>query len=140
MIGRAPQAARPPIVSHTRCPLNVQVAFTPALQSTQNALAQNDGPRTAMDVELATLGWVHWWNHQRLLEPIGNIPPVEFEQQLDGTHNTPIKLSTTTPSPASSHNHEVAHQGRGAPLAVPCVSSGSQGFVQRRGSWWRATA
>ena len=30
-------------------------------------------------VELATLQWVHWFNHQRLLEPIGNIPPAEFE-------------------------------------------------------------
>ena len=30
-------------------------------------------------VELATLQWVHWFNHQRLLEPIGNIPPAEAE-------------------------------------------------------------
>ena len=30
-------------------------------------------------VELATLQWMHWFNHQRLLEPIGNIPPAEFE-------------------------------------------------------------
>ena len=26
-------------------------------------------------VELATLEWVDWFNHRRLLEPIGNIPP-----------------------------------------------------------------
>ncbi|CAN5652358.1 hypothetical protein BH18ACT6_BH18ACT6_26260 [soil metagenome] len=38
------------------------------------------GPwRTVEDVELATLSWVHWWNHQRLLEPIGSIPPIEHE-------------------------------------------------------------
>jgi transposase InsO family protein len=30
-------------------------------------------------VELATLHWVDWFNHRRLLEPIGNIPPVEAE-------------------------------------------------------------
>ncbi len=30
-------------------------------------------------VELATLQWVHWFNHQRLLEPIGYIPPAEAE-------------------------------------------------------------
>ena len=30
-------------------------------------------------VELATLQWMHWFNHQRLLEPIGNIPPAEAE-------------------------------------------------------------
>lgn len=28
-------------------------------------------------VEMATLDWVHWFNHQRLLGPIGNIPPAE---------------------------------------------------------------
>ena len=31
-------------------------------------------------VELATLAWVDWFNHRRLLEPIGNIPPAEAEQ------------------------------------------------------------
>lgn len=31
-------------------------------------------------VELATLDWVHGFNHQRRLESIGNIPPVEVEQ------------------------------------------------------------
>jgi putative transposase len=30
-------------------------------------------------VELATLDWVSWFNHQRLLEPIGDIPPAEAE-------------------------------------------------------------
>ncbi len=36
-----------------------------------------DYPKEA--VELATLQWVTWFNHHRLLEPIGHIPPVEFE-------------------------------------------------------------
>ena len=31
------------------------------------------------DVEFATLEWVHWYNTQRLLEPIGNVSPVEYE-------------------------------------------------------------
>ena len=30
-------------------------------------------------VEYATLEWVDWFNHRRLLEPIGNIPPAERE-------------------------------------------------------------
>jgi len=30
-------------------------------------------------VELATLEWVAWFNHHRLLEPIGYIPPAEVE-------------------------------------------------------------
>jgi transposase InsO family protein len=38
-------------------------------------------------VELATLEWVSWFNHSRLLEPIGYIPPAEAEanyyRQLD---------------------------------------------------------
>ena len=38
------------------------------------------GPwRGLEDVEFATLEWVSWYNMQRLLEPIGYIPPVEFE-------------------------------------------------------------
>ena len=32
-------------------------------------------------VELATLEWVTWFNHQRLLEPLGYIPPAEAENR-----------------------------------------------------------
>ena len=32
------------------------------------------------DVELATLTWVAWYNADRLLEPLGYVPPAEFEQ------------------------------------------------------------
>jgi putative transposase len=35
--------------------------------------------KTKESVELATLEWVAWFNHYRLLEPIGNIPPAEAE-------------------------------------------------------------
>jgi putative transposase len=35
--------------------------------------------KTRESVELATLQWVHWFNHTRLLEPIGYIPPAEAE-------------------------------------------------------------
>jgi putative transposase len=31
-------------------------------------------------VEFATLEWVNWFNTKRLLEPIGYIPPAEYEQ------------------------------------------------------------
>jgi len=34
---------------------------------------------TKQAVELATLQWVHWFNHHRLLEPMGNLPPAEAE-------------------------------------------------------------
>ena len=34
---------------------------------------------TCEAVEMATLEWVSWFNHHRLLEPIGYIPPAEAE-------------------------------------------------------------
>jgi putative transposase len=38
------------------------------------------GPwRSLETVEFATLEWVDWFNHRRLLEPIGYIPPAEYE-------------------------------------------------------------
>ena len=38
------------------------------------------GPWRNLDqVEYATLEWADRFNHRRLLEPIGNIPPAEFE-------------------------------------------------------------
>jgi putative transposase len=38
------------------------------------------GPWKGIDqVEYATLEWVDWFNHRRLLEPIGYVPPAEFE-------------------------------------------------------------
>ena len=30
-------------------------------------------------VEFSTLDWVDWFNHRRLLEPIGDVPPAEYE-------------------------------------------------------------
>ena len=31
------------------------------------------------DVEFSTLEWIDWFNNRRLLEPIGDIPPAEYE-------------------------------------------------------------
>ena len=43
-------------------------------------LIHRQGPWKSMEsVELATLEWVSWFNHQRLLEPLGYIPPAEAE-------------------------------------------------------------
>ncbi|MDP1657598.1 MAG: IS3 family transposase [Hylemonella sp.] len=36
--------------------------------------------KTKESLELATLQWVSWFNHHRLLEPIGYIPPAEAEE------------------------------------------------------------
>ena len=40
------------------------------------------GPWRHLDaVEFATLEWVDWFNHRRLLEPIGYLPPAEYEER-----------------------------------------------------------
>ena len=44
--------------------------------------------KTVEDVELATLGWVHWHNHQRLHGYLGDVPPAEFEQAFYATNRT----------------------------------------------------
>lgn len=45
------------------------------------------GPwRTVDDVELPTLGWVHWHNHQRLHGYLDDLPPTEFEGRSYATH------------------------------------------------------
>jgi putative transposase len=43
---------------------------------------QRKGPWRHLDaVEFATLTWVDWFNNRRLLEPIGYVPPAEYEAQ-----------------------------------------------------------
>ncbi len=47
---------------------------------------------SATAVEIATIGWVHWWNTERLHEALGYRTPVEVEASY--THPT-----TTAPAP-----------------------------------------
>jgi transposase InsO family protein len=48
------------------------------------------GPwRNLEAVEFATLEWVDWFDNRRLLEPIGNIPPVEFEEAYYRSQEAP---------------------------------------------------
>ncbi len=62
-------------------------SYDNALAETINGLYKAEvihrrGPwRNFEAVEFATLEWVDWFNHRRLLEPIGNIPPAEAEQR-----------------------------------------------------------
>jgi len=45
------------------------------------------GPwRTVDDVEYATLKWVHWFNNERILGPLGYLSPREFEEKYDREH------------------------------------------------------
>jgi putative transposase len=60
-------------------------SYDNALAETINGLFKAEvihrrGPwRSFEAVEFATLEWVDWFNHRRLLEPIGNLPPAEAE-------------------------------------------------------------
>ncbi len=60
-------------------------SYDNALAETINGLYKAEviyrrGPWKNMEaVEYATLEWVDWFNHRRLLEPIGNVPPAELE-------------------------------------------------------------
>jgi transposase InsO family protein len=60
-------------------------SYDNALAQTINGLYKAEvihrrGPwRSFEAVEFATLEWGDWFNHRRLLEPIGNIPPAEAE-------------------------------------------------------------
>lgn len=62
-------------------------SYDNALAETINGLYKAEvihrrGPwRSFEAVELAALKWVDWFNHRRLLEPIGNIPPAKAEER-----------------------------------------------------------
>lgn len=43
-------------------------------------LIRRQDPQTLDNLEHATLEWVDWFTHCRLLEPIGHIPSAEFEE------------------------------------------------------------
>jgi transposase InsO family protein len=53
------------------------------------------GPwRSLGDVEFATLEWVAWFNTSRLLEPLGHVPPAEYEAAYYRRQATPAALTT----------------------------------------------
>ena len=68
-------------------------SYNNALAETINGLYKAEvihrrGPwRNPDAVEYATLEWVDWFNNRRLLEPIGNVPPAEFEAAYHRQHN-----------------------------------------------------
>jgi putative transposase len=48
------------------------------------------------DVEFATLEWVAWYNGSRLLEPLGYMPPAEFEKAYHDRQAAPVGLAVLT--------------------------------------------
>lgn len=70
-------------------------SYDNALAETINGLYKAEvihrrGPwRNFESVEFATLEWVDWFNHRRLLEPIGNTPPAEAEERYYASLDEP---------------------------------------------------
>ena len=62
--------------------------------------------KTVEDVELATLGWVHWHNTRRLHGYLGDVPPAEFEQAF-------YAAQQERPTPWSKSNSPSLHQTQG---------------------------
>jgi len=55
---------------------------------------RTNGPwKNIEEVEFATLEWVDWFNNRRLLEPIGDIPPAEFEAMYYATQGSPTMVA-----------------------------------------------
>jgi len=60
-------------------------------------LIRLQGPwRHLEQVEFATLEWVDWFNNRRLLGPIGNIPPAEYEELYDRSVEAPAMMAGLT--------------------------------------------
>lgn len=81
---------------------NTGNAYDNALAETINVLYKTElihlrAPlKTQAAVELATLEWVSWFNQQRLLGSIGDVPPAEAEEryyrQLAAPAEEPVVL------------------------------------------------
>ena len=56
--------------------------------------------RSVEEVELATLGWVHWHNLTRLHGYLGDVPPTEYEDAFyaaAGNDHTEVDIPTLEP-------------------------------------------
>jgi putative transposase len=77
-------------------------SYDNALAETINGLYKAElihrrGPwKTRESVELATLQWVHWFNHTRLFTSIGGIPPAEAEANYWQQHLLAAEINVVT--------------------------------------------
>ena len=63
---------------------NALAESTNSLYKAELIYGPDQGPwHTVADVELATLGWVHWFNNQRLHSYLDDVPPSEYEAVYD---------------------------------------------------------
>jgi hypothetical protein len=95
------------------------------------------GPWRSLDnVEYATLEWVDWFNHRRILEPIGNIPPVEREE-AHYRQTGPTEARELTPPSLS-----VVFEHGACPLnflGFLCTSGRPGIFARHRAACYKAT-
>ncbi len=74
---------------------SVRNSYDNALAETINGLCKaglihRRGPwKSFKAVEHATLEWVDWFNHRRLMGPIGDMPPAEAEDCYDAMLDEP---------------------------------------------------
>jgi putative transposase len=74
-------------------------SYDNALAETVNGLFKTEvirprGPWRSLEaVEFATLEWVDWFNHRRLFEPIGNVPPAEAEARYYDQMEVPARAA-----------------------------------------------
>ncbi len=61
-------------------------------------IRRRDPWRGLDEVGYATLEWVDWFNHRRLLEPIGHVPTTEFEAAYHRSENPSRTAGLKQPS------------------------------------------
>ena len=84
---------------------------------------RHEGPWKGLDtVEYATLEWVDWFNHSRLLEPIGYMPPTEFEE---GRYALLKPVGYRNRDSRVAHEPEVESRVQPAPRRRRCCSRSS---------------
>lgn len=83
--------------------------------------------KTKEAVELATLEWVSWFNHHRLLEPIGYIPPAEAEANY-------YRQLAETKERVRVESHQPVHAANGTAVGGWTMSTSAQpGRLRRPG-------
>ncbi len=83
---------------------NIGDSYDNALAKTINGLYKAEvihrrGPwRSFEAVEFATLEWVDWFNHRRLMRPIGDIPPAEAGERCYAMLEQPAMAAQLDPN------------------------------------------
>jgi len=68
---------------------NALAEATNSLYKTELIRGPGQGPwRGVDDIELATLGWVHWFNNERIHGTLNDLPPVEYETDYHHQNET----------------------------------------------------